>query len=290
MEQRTVSLVLGAGGARGYAHIGVIDWLNDHGFDIRSIAGSSMGALIGGIYAAGQLQAYTEWVLALERRDVLQLLDLSFASSGLFKGERVIQTLRNLIGEHDIEDLPVSFTAVATDLDTEKEIWLSKGPLFDALRASIAIPTLFTPFRYKGRRLVDGGLVNPLPIAPTLRDITDLTIAVNLSGQAESALEHPGEHDSTTGEHRYKKIINEFIEELLGKKPAEKEMAEMGMFDVISQSLDTMQNTIAQLKLASYSPDIIINIPKNACHFYEFHRADEIIALGRQRAEASLTC
>ncbi|MGB5278723.1 MAG: patatin-like phospholipase family protein [Gammaproteobacteria bacterium] len=289
MKKRTVSLVLGAGGARGYAHIGVIGWLQDHGFDIQSIAGSSMGALIGGIYAAGKLDTYTEWVRALEQTDVLQLLDLSFGSSGLFKGERIIQTLRDLIGDHNIEDLPLSFTAVATDLDAEKEVWLSKGPLFDALRASIAMPTLFTPFQYEGRRLVDGGLVNPVPIAPTLRDMTDLTIAVNLSGRGEAVLEQPGEARVTDGENRHKRMIHKYIEDLLGRKPAEREMPEMGMFDIISQSLDTMQNGIARLKLASYSPDIIINIPKNACRFYEFHRTDEIIALGRQRAEAALT-
>ena len=286
MEKRTVSLVLGAGGARGYAHIGVIGWLNDHGFDIRSISGSSMGALIGGIYAAGQLDTYTEWVRALEQSDVLQLLDLSFGSSGLFKGERIIQTLRDLVGDYSIEDLPLSFTAVATDLDAEKEVWLSDGPLFDALRASIAIPTLFTPFLYKGRRLVDGGLLDPLPIAPTLRDMT--AIAVDLSGRENPALESPAEHGVTGEKSLRKRIIRDFIEELLGRKPTEKKMAEMGMFDVISRSLDTMQSSIARLKLASYSPDIIISIPKNACHFYEFYRADEIIALGRQLAEEAL--
>jgi NTE family protein len=288
MKKRTISLVLGSGGARGYAHIGVIGWLNDHGFDIRSIAGSSMGALIGGIYATGNLDAYTEWVRALDRSDVLQLLDLSFGRSGLFKGERIMRALRDLIGEYAIEDLPVSFTAVATDLDTEKEVWLSKGPLFDALRASIAIPTLFTPFQYKGRRLVDGGLVNPLPIAPTLRDMTDLTIAVNLSGREEPDLERPTAHDTGVGEPRYNRMIREFIDQLAGKKPTEKGMEELGLFDVISQAVDTMQNTISRLKLATYSPDILIDIPKNACYFYEFDRADELIELGRQRAKEAL--
>jgi NTE family protein len=288
MKKHTISLVLGSGGARGYAHIGVISWLNDHGFAIRSIAGSSMGALIGGIYATGKLDAYAEWVRALDRSDVLQLLDFSFGRSGLFKGERVMHALRDLIGEYDIEDLPVSFTAVATDLDTGKEVWLSKGPLFDALRASIAIPTLFTPFQYKGRRLVDGGLVNPLPIAPTLRDMTDLTIAVNLSGRDEPDLKRPTAHGIRVGEPRYKRMIREFIDDLVGKKPTEKEIEEMGMFDVISQALDTMQNTISRLRLATYSPDILIDIPKNACYFYEFYRADEMIELGWQWAGRAL--
>lgn len=289
MGNRTVSLVLGAGGARGYAHIGIINWLNAHGYDIRSIAGSSMGALIGGIYAAGKLDTYTEWVSALEQHDVFQLLDLSFGSSGLFKGERIIQTLRDLIGDYNIEDLPLSFTAVATDLDAEKEVWLSEGSLFDAVRASIAIPSLFTPFQYKGRLLVDGGLLNPVPIAPTLRDMTDLTIAVNLSGREDAAFEQHGEHDNISSVNGHARFIRDFIEDLLGKKPAEKEMEEMGMFDVISRSLDAMQNSIARLKLASYSPDIIIDIPKNACRFYEFHRSEQIIDLGWQRAGQALT-
>lgn len=288
MAKHTVSLVLGSGGARGYAHIGVIGWLEEQDFDIRSIAGSSMGALIGGIYAAGKLDVYAEWVRGLERRDVLLLLDLSFGRSGVFKGDRVIRALRDLIGEHNIEDLPVSFTAVATDLDAEKEVWLSKGDLFDTLRASIAIPTLFTPFPYMGRRLVDGGLINPLPIAPTLRDMTDLTIAVNLSGRAEPGLEPAAVHDSSVWQSAYRRMIGEFVEEVLGKKSTEGEVEEMGMFDIISQSLDTMQNTITRLKLAAYSPDIIIEIPKNACGFYEFDRADAMIELGRRRAEEAL--
>ena len=165
---------------------------------------------------------------------------------------------------------------------------MSKGPLFDALRATIAIPTLFTPFQYKGRRLVDGGLVNPLPIAPILMELTDLTIAVNLSGREEPDLERPTVHDIRVGEPRYKRMISKFIEELAGKRPRQKEMEELGMFDVISQAVDTMQNTISRLKLATYSPDILIDNPKNACYFYEFDRADDMIELGRQRAEKAL--
>ncbi|HJX16111.1 MAG TPA: patatin-like phospholipase family protein, partial [Candidatus Deferrimicrobiaceae bacterium] len=172
-HDQTVSLVLGSGGARGLAHIGVIDCLTENGYEIRSIAGSSMGAMIGGIYAAGKLDVFTRWVLALQRLDVIRLLDLSFGSTGLFKGERVIDVLKELIGDRNIEDLPVPFTAVAMDIQNGKEVWLSRGPLFDAIRASIAIPTIFTPHTIEGRQLVDGGLVNPIPIAPTLRDRTD---------------------------------------------------------------------------------------------------------------------
>lgn len=127
--KNTVSLVLGSGGARGLAHIGVIGWLTENRFEIRSIAGSSMGALVGGIYAAGKLDAYTRWVTALEWIDILRLLDPSFGPGALFKGERLIEVLKKLIGDHDIEELPISFTAVATDLDNQREVWLNRGSL-----------------------------------------------------------------------------------------------------------------------------------------------------------------
>ena len=182
----TVSLVLGSGGARGLAHIGVIRWLLDNGYQIRSISGSSMGALVGGIYAAGQLDVYARWVSALERLHVLRLLDPTLGRSGLFKGERIISVLRELIGDHDISELPVRFTAVATDLDSGQEVWLREGDLFNAIRASIATPLVFTPFRHGGRTLLDGAVVNPVPVAPTLTDETELTVAVDLSGPAEN--------------------------------------------------------------------------------------------------------
>jgi len=186
---KSVSLVLGSGGARGLAHIGVIGYLEENGYKIRSVAGASMGALVGGIWAAGRLEEYLDWIRALTRFDVFKLLDFSYSWSGLFKGERIIELLRELVGDREIESLPVAFTAVATDLDSGKEIWLNRGNLFDAIRSSIAIPTFFTPHHYLGRRLVDGGLVNPVPIAPTLNDVTDLTVAVNLIGKPSVELE-----------------------------------------------------------------------------------------------------
>ena len=288
-KKYTVSLVLGSGGARGLAHIGIIEWLNENGFDIHSISGSSMGALIGGIYAAGKLDIYKKWVQALEGRDVITLLDLSFGRAGLFKGERVINALRELIGDCNIEDLPISFTAVATDIEAEKEVWLSKGPLFNAIRASIAIPTIFTPFKYEGRKLLDGGLVNPIPIAPTLRDMTDVTIAVNLSGKENAWLDKQTvKKHRSSHEKKYRNSITEFIEGLHWKTE-HREPEDMGLFDIISQSIDTMQNTIARFQLASYSPDIIIDIPKNTCRFFEFEKADEMIEIGRGKACEALS-
>ncbi|HEB94864.1 MAG TPA: serine protease [Sedimenticola thiotaurini] len=287
MKHKTVSLVLGSGGARGLAHIGVIQWLEQNGYRIRSIAGSSMGALVGGIYAAGELETYTRWVLALEQIDVLRLLDFSFRRSGLLKGEKVIETLRDLIGDRAIESLPVSFTAVATAVQEEKEVWLNHGSLFDAIRASIAIPTVFTPVELHGRILVDGGLVNPVPIAPTLKDKTDLTIAVNLGAKAEPHLDVPHREVQPPG-NSYRRHIARFIDSLQQRLGRGGDSEEMDVFQVVTSSFETMQNTIARFKLAAYSPDVVIDIPHNVCTFYEFYRAAELIELGRERAEQAM--
>ena len=277
----TVSLVLGSGGARGLAHIGVIQWLTENGYDIRSIAGSSMGALVGGIYATSKLATYAEWVLALERIQVLRLLDPTFGRDGLFKGERIMGVLRELVGDCAIEDLPISFTAVATDLESGEEVWLREGKLFDAIRASIATPLVFTPFRHGARTLLDGALVNPLPIAPTLGDTTDLTIAVNLSGAAES-LPVPPVSTPIVNDNFYRRRVRAFIESL----PFARSSAPpaRGLFDVAFTAMQTMQDTIARLRLGAYSPAVTVEIPRNACGFYEFWRAEELIALGRERA------
>jgi len=293
-SKRSVSLVLGSGGARGLAHIGVIKYLVEQGYDIRSISGSSIGALIGGIYATGKLDVYESWVKALQRMDVVRILDFSYTSAGLFKGERLMNKLKDLIGDQNIEDLPISYTAVATDIDAQKEVWISEGLLFDAIRASIAIPTVFTPFVKNGRRLLDGGLVNPIPMAPSLNDATDITIAVNLSAKYERGLT-PGEKkipqksnkDGKNGKNKISQSIAAFIEDIQEKFVPDKS-SNLGLFDVLSASLDVMGNGIAKLKLAAYSPDIIIEIPGNLCSFYEFHRAEELIEFGYSRAESTL--
>lgn len=289
-QNKTVSLVLGGGGARGLAHIGVIEWLTENGYEIRSIAGSSMGALVGGIYAAGKLDVYKHWVTALARGDVLRLLDPNMGLSGLFKGMRIIETLRGLLGERNIEDLPISFTAVATDVEEQKEVWLSRGPLFDAIRASIAVPLVFTPYRINGRRLLDGSLVNPLPIAPTLRDQTDLTIAVDLSGPPEEAAPpapQPIVREASTpaASNGYRERIQAFIDELQGRfRPEEAAEPDWSYFDIIALSMETMQNTITRLKLAAYTPDVTITIARNSARLFEFYRAQELIELGREKA------
>ncbi|TXL17347.1 serine protease, partial [Methylococcaceae bacterium HT3] len=219
----------------------------------------------------------------LSKQDIFSLLDLSLQKGGLIKGDKIIGTLRNLVGETLIENLPIPFTAVAADIQAEKEVWLNNGPLFDAIRASISLPLFFTPFNHNGVLLVDGGVLNPVPIAPTFNDRTDLKIAVNLGGavadvkqvesKAEPANERPFLHQKVAG----------FIDSLRDGSVAALGL-DWGMYDVANQSFDAMQSTIARQKLAVYPPDIIIEIPRNACGTLEFDRADEMIELGRATA------
>jgi NTE family protein len=305
-NELSVSLVLGSGGARGYAHIGVIEELEAQGFSIRSIAGSSMGALVGGVYAAGKLDVFSEWVRPLLRLDILRLLDWTLSGGGLIKGDRIINVFRDLIGEIDIEELPIPYTAVAVDLDEQREVWFSRGPLFDAVRASIAIPTIFRPHHYQGRLLVDGGLLNPLPVSPTLRDMTDGTIAVDVNASPEpfsamwnvpstlgneSTAVLPAAGDSADVDRPrspYGRRIAEFIDAQIGKLERRSVNQEPGAFELFARSLDVVQETITRLKLAAQPPDLLITIPRNACAFYEFHRADELIELGRRRTREAL--
>jgi NTE family protein len=269
----TVSLALGSGGARGLAHIGVIEWLVEHGYAIRSIAGSSIGALIGGIYAARKLDVYADWVLTLERAQVLRLCDPAFARGGLFKGERVMGVLRELIGEHRIEALPVPFTAVALDLASKQEVWLREGMLFDAIRASIATPLIFTPLRRGDRVLVDGALINPLPLAPMLHDGTDLTVAVDLHGPAAPQ----GRACAAAGaglEQAFKDSVQRFLETHLER------VSEASVRWLTELAFASMA-VAAPAHAALHRPDVTVQVPRNACSPHEFWRARELIDLGR---------
>ena len=284
-NRKTVSLVLGSGGARGLAHIGVIHWLEESDFEIKSIVGCSIGAVIGGIYAAGKLDVYEQWVRSLTKVDIVTLLDLSWDKSGLVRGEKLVNTLIGLVGEKLIEDLPISFTAVATDLRGQKEVWIRSGSLFDAMRASFAIPLFFTPFKLKGVDLVDGGVLNPVPIAPTFGDETDMTIAVNLNGPAESPVEPvdvSAAPESPSSPFREK--INRFIGRLQPSTTSGGSR-DWGAYEIATQGFEAMQSTISRQKLAAYPPDTVIEIPRNSCKTLEFDRAAEMIALGYKKAK-----
>ncbi len=286
--QKAVSLVLGSGGARGLAHVGVIHWLEEHGYSIGSISGCSMGALVGGVYAAGKLEEYEEWARAITRLDIVTLLDVAWSKAGLVRGDRIINALVELVGERTIEELPLPFTAVAADVKRQREVWIQSGPLFDAIRASISLPLLFTPFRRHGIDLIDGGVLNPMPIAPTFRDHTDMTIAVDAGGPVDNEMEATSKSSGATSEGSpVRGRIQGFISQLrdsLGSSGTQ----EWAAFDVVNDAFDAMQSTIARLKTAASPPDKVIVIPRNRCKMLEFHRADELIAFGYDQAGRTL--
>ncbi len=299
MSGKQVSLVLGSGGARGMAHIGVIEVLEENGYEIASIAGCSMGALIGGIHAMGKLSVYKDWACALDKSDVFRLLDFSFSSGGLLKGDRVIEALRELVGDSRIEDLPIAFTAVATDLDARREVWIDDGPLFDAVRASISVPTVFAPVQVGGRTLVDGGLLNPIPMSPTLRDDTDMVIAVDLAGHSDRGFDQVQDEDddpgllapANDGLDEYRQAINGFVDRLTKKVSngiLDNNEGRLGMLEVVNRSFDVMQVTLSRIRLAEHQPDLLISIPRNVCLTYEYNRAAEVIAVGRRQTEEAL--
>jgi len=254
---KTISLVLGSGGARGLAHIGVIKVLEESGYEIISIAGCSVGALVGGIYAAGKLDEYENWVRNVTKLDMVNMVDIAWEGGGLVRGDRIINKMIKLVGDRQIEDLPVRFTAVATELESGREVWLNEGPLFDAIRSSCSLPLFFTPAKYKETMLVDGGVVNPVPIAPVFEDHPDLTVAVNLGGKP-------------------------------ARGPSGKSRGEFSAADVAYLVFDAMQSTIARQKLAAYPPDLTIEIPRDSARTFDIDRAAEMIELGRTAAQKAL--
>ena len=318
-----VALVLGSGGARGYAHIGVIEALTARGYEINCIAGCSMGAVVGGIYAAGKLDEYREWVESLDYLDMLRLVDPSF-SLGAIRGEKIFGRIREMLGSVNIEDLPIPYTAVAADLTNQQEIWFQEGNLELAMRASAAIPSLFTPVMQGSRMLVDGGILNPLPIVPVVSSHSDIIIAVNLNANNHRQyplpeIIRPGPFDAmftSISSHipfwrRDDKEL-EHVAQLQGgekggdadqpqaastghsaPKSAEGSMvvdvaSPASLLELINQSFEVMQSSLTQYKIAGYPPNVLVNIPKRACRFYEFYKAPELIQLGRIIANDAL--
>ncbi len=336
-SRKTVALVLGSGGARGYAHVGAIEILQERGYRIIAISGCSMGALVGGIYAAGKLREFKDWATGLDRFDILRLLDVSFSAAGAMRGEKVFSVVNDLLGDLNIEDLPIPYTAVATDLLRQKEVWFQEGPLHQAIRASVAIPSLLTPEMLKGRVLVDGGLLNPLPIIPTISAHADLIVAVNLS-HYDASFEDRFFKTVEVKEDRsfedwisqvweraamlFDKDANADIQESLKEDPiarvaqknrkgvadgssppdsiaddssASQDSSDqiqkslvLGKFDAMNMAFEAMQSCLTQYKLAGYPPDILINIPKGVCKTFDYHKAPELIQLGREITAATL--
>ena len=286
-----VSLALGAGGARGLAQIGVIEALQARGIRIVAVAGASSGALVGGAFAAGRLDALREWMLGTSRSGMLRLLDPGFGRSALFTGDRLVQRLREVVGEPRIEDLPIDFTAVAVDLMRQREVWIRRGDMWNAVRASFAIPGVFTPFELHGRELVDGGLLSPLPIAATRLSDAHRLIAVDMHGWPERPPGQPADDQEkeVVPRGRIARWLDEHFDDDDDKgKPKAAAERELGFAELMSRSLDTMQAQISRVQIALDPPEIVIRIPRDACEFYEFWRGRELIEIGRREADKVL--
>ena len=293
-----VALVLGAGGARGFAQIGVITALQERGLNIVAVAGSSCGALVGGMFAAGRLTEFSQWLMSLSRTDMLRMLDPVFGQPALFEGNRLMATLRARTGDLQIEDMAIDFTAVAVDLQRQRVVWMRRGDLWDAVRASIAIPGIFTPHRVDGRDLVDGGLLAPLPIAATRLSGAHRLIAVDMNSWPVSPPGMPAEPRPEPVEPRrgdedpaHSRLLD-WIERRLHRGeaavPEDEADRQYGFTELMSRSLDTMQAQIARVQLALDPPELVIRIPRDACQFYEFWRVRELIAIGRAEADRAL--
>ncbi|WP_134087798.1 patatin-like phospholipase family protein [Olivibacter sp. XZL3] len=256
----SISLVLSSGGARGIAQIGAIKALEEQGFVIKSIAGSSIGSLIGGLYAMGKLDDFTHWLKTLKRRDVFNLMDFTWSSSGVMKGEKIFNKIKTFIPDIDIENMPISFVAVSTDILHQKEIVFREGSFFDAVRASIAIPGVFTPVNHMDNILVDGGLINPLPLnhLPST-DESKIVVAVDVNAPEETTFS-VAKANSKYG----------------------------GYLTITQKAILTMLGKITELSIDLYKPDIVVHIPRNVIGVWDYHRAEYLIEIGRERMLATL--
>jgi NTE family protein len=291
-KRLTIGLALGGGAARGFAHIGVLRTLLAHGIKPDIIAGTSIGAVVGGCYAAGKLDQFEEWARALTRRRMFGYLDFSFAGSGLIGGARLAEGLEEGLGDVRIEDLPIRIAAIATEIGTGHEIWLTRGRLKHALAASYALPGIFSPKKIGGRWLMDGALVNPVPVSAARACGARMVIAVNLNSEnfgRGTIIQDQGVEDSDVSADdetpapglrgRAEQILRR---QFLGTQD------KPGFTTVMVEAFSVMQDRITRARLAGDPPDASISPRLGRVGFFDFHRADDAIKLGAEAAEKSI--
>lgn len=300
MTKPKIGIALGSGGARGWCHIGVLQALAEEGIEPDIVAGCSMGALVGGAYVAGALEALEEFARGLDWRKIAALIDVNPATGGLIEGSRIVNFLRSLNEDAPIESFPKAFTAVASDLGTGREIWLQNGSMVDAVRASIAIPGIISPLKLNGRWLLDGGMTNPVPVSACRAMGADIIIAVNPNAGAFGP--HPAR--TTEGPNQgvaepsspavpakafasvpegvgraFRAIAPEFLS-------SRKDIP--GYFNVLSTSIDIMTSHILRSRLAGEPPHVMINVQLSHLRTLEFQRAAEAIEEGRLRTKQAI--
>lgn len=299
-KKKTVSLALGSGGARGLAHIGVIQVLHEEGFDIANIAGSSMGACVGGIYCANQLETFTDWVVTLNRRETIRLMDFTMSTQGVIKGEKVLEHLKGLLGEIRIEDFDIPYTAVATDVKTKQEVWMRKGDLYSVIRASSSIPTLMMPSKLGDRLLIDGGVLNPLPIEPLVPSTTDLLVAVNINANADGHVRHSDvdvseftnrghtEEETKAYSTRMVNTVKSWLNMSKSENTDSEQNTTLNYLGMLNKTYDFMQDRLCEQSIEIHKPDIVINIPRHVGTTLEFYRAEEMLEEGRTAAKKAI--
>ena len=276
---KSVALVLSSGGSRGLAQIGVINELVKQGFQITSISGSSIGSVIGGLYAMGKLKEYAEWVSSFNKKDIWGFVDFTLTTNGLLKGERVFDKMKTFISDMNIEDMPIPFAAVATDILHEKEVVFTKGSFYEAVRASVAIPAIFIPVKFNNTILVDGGVLNPVPIEYVHRNTDDILIVVNLYGDKTNDF-HKEEETHT----RYLKGLTRSFSNLIST--GDKQTT--GYYSLLSSTTSAMIHRIAKMSIEKHKPDMIINIPCYSANTFDFYKAKELIELGEKAAAEAI--
>ncbi len=292
-----IGLALGSGSARGWAHVGVIEALAERGIEPQVVAGTSIGALVGAAHVSGNLQRLHEWLLTLTRMDVISLMDPSWLGGGLIEGEKLFDFFRDYMRDGRIEDLDIPFGAVATELENGREVWLREGLLSEAVRASIALPGLFTPAKKDGKWYIDGGLVNPVPVSLCRAMGADVVIAVNLNGDILGRhLRHNGrdrEDDRSEGRLPEALIENELwqkyssrLRELLGRDRLpdwlDFRREGPGLFEVMATAINIMQDRITRSRMAGDPPELLIAPRLSHIQLMEFERAGEAIEEGRR--------
>jgi len=285
----TIGLALGSGSARGWAHIGVIQALREIGVTPHIVSGCSAGSLVGGAYAAGYLDDLETWLKTLTKTKVASFFDVQFRGGGLIAGERLVNFFRSEFGDMLIENLNIPYAAVATDIETGREIWFRSGPLLDAVRASISLPGIFAPVKVDGRWLIDGGVVNPIPVSVCRAMDADIVIAVNLNGSLVGRHGVQKKRDVCEEEskaengftNRVKRGFRNGVDMMLSHVWNSDE-AVPGLFDVMAGSINIMQDRITKSRMAGDPPDIFITPSLDYLGLLEFHRVEEAIEEGKK--------
>lgn len=280
--KKNIALVLSSGGAKGFAHVGVIQALERHGFHITSVAGTSMGSLVGGLYATGEMENLLKFIDTLDLLEVLKLTDFTVSNKGLVKGDKIIAKMKELIPDRNIEDLKIPYCAIATDIVNGNEKVFTSGKLYDAIRASISIPTVFKPAKIDGHYYVDGGVLNPIPINRVARKRRDIVVAVNVN-----ALIPPEKGKETPIENKYLKQIK-LMHTKIGNLIPKNKTDNIGYFNLTTKSINLMLNQISEMTIAQNPPDILINISNDQYGIFDFYKAKEIVATGDHATETAI--